>query len=106
MRQGKSVLWKRRTTGLTRNQEMIAYYLTSWKLGDYYRTYETPMADELISFLEKPSDYFAGPGFPIPMGRDSAENLKAGFTVRDENYLSARWPGDVHRFSAEFIQLL
>src|SRR5207302_11512990 len=47
----RSVLWGKRTTGLTRRQELTAWYLTRAQLGDYYRTYETPMADELISYL-------------------------------------------------------
>ena len=31
---------------------------------------------------------------------------RAAFVVRDGNYLSARWPGDVHRFAREFSALL
>ena len=103
---GKSVLYGRKTTGLTRNQEWVAYQLTRAWLGDYYRTYATPMAEELISFLRSSSDYDAGPGTPIPMGRDSDKNLKPGFTVRDGFYLSARWPGDAHKFGNEFVQML
>jgi len=26
--------------------------------------------------------------------------------VRDGNYLSARWPGDAHRFAGEFAAML
>ncbi|MEQ1877652.1 MAG: type 1 glutamine amidotransferase domain-containing protein [Bdellovibrionia bacterium] len=103
---GRSVLWGRKTTGLTRRQEMTAYMMTRTYLGDYYRTYETPMADEVRSFLKDPADFDTGPGFPIPSRRDSPANLKPGFTVRDGRYLSARWPGDAHRFSAEFVKLL
>jgi hypothetical protein len=29
-----------------------------------------------------------------------------GFTVRDGEYLSARWPGDAHRFAAEFAAMI
>ncbi len=105
-RAGKSVLWGRRTTGLTRRQEMIAYYITRSRLGDYYRTYPVPMADELISFLRDPGDYSPGPGYPIPLRRDSDRNLAPGFTVRDGLYLSARWPGDAHRFAADFLGIL
>jgi protease I len=102
---GRSVLWGRRTTGLTRNQEMISFWLTRMKLGDYYRTYDMPMMDDLISHLRAPTDYTAGPGRPIPMGRDS-DGDPAGFTVRDGNYLSARWPGDAHAFARAFVQML
>lgn len=101
----RSVLWGRRTTGLTRNQEMAAYWLTRATLGDYYRTYDMPMMDDLISHLRAPTDYMPGPGRPVPMGRDTDEDPN-GFTVRDGNYLSARWPGDAHAFARELVQLL
>ena len=87
-RQGKSVLWGRKTTGLTHNQELVAFQLTRAWLGDYYRTYAIPMADELISHLQQPGDYSKGPGFPIPLKRDADSDLSVGFTVRDGNYLS------------------
>ncbi len=103
---GRSVLWGRHTTGLTKNQELIAWWLTRAKLGDYYRTYSVPMMDELVSLLRSPEDYSRGPGFPIPMGRDTETDLSAGFTVRDGNYLSARWPGDAHRFGRELAGML
>ena len=102
----RSVLWGRRTTGLTRRQELVAWWLTRATLGDYYRTYAVPMADELASNLRAPEDYDPGPGFPIPVRRDSESRLGAGFTVLDGTYLSARWPGDAHRFAAELVELL
>jgi protease I len=103
---GRSVLFGRKTTGLTRRQELVAWRLTRQTLGDYYRTYDVPMADELISVLQSRDDYDPGPGFPIPLRRDSEALLSAGFTVRDDCYLSARWPGDAHRFAEEFCTLL
>lgn len=103
---GRSVLYGRKTTGLTRSQELIAWTLTRWTLGDYYRTYEVPMADELISHLRAATDYDPGPGFPIPLRRDSDARLQDGFVVRDGSYLSARWPGDAHRFADELCKLL
>jgi protease I len=111
---GRSVLWGRKTTGLTRNQELIAYNLTRIYLGDYYRTYpeldtkagKVTMADELKSYLKDPLDFKPGPGFPIPSRRDTPQDLSAGFTVLDKNYLSARWPGDAHKFGSDFVKLL
>jgi protease I len=105
-RTGRSVLWGRKTTGLTRNQELIAYQLTRLVLGDYYRTYSVPMEDELVSYLESPNDFSSGPGIPIPLKRDTDDDLSAGFTVRDGKYLSARWPGDAHLFGHQFVDLL
>ena len=64
------------------------------------------MADELISHLRSPNDYDPGPGYPIPLARDEDGHLEAGFTVRDDNYLSARWPGDAHRFAEDFAAML
>jgi putative intracellular protease/amidase len=102
----RSVLWGKKTTGLTRRQELVAWWLTRATLGDYYRTYPVPMADELVSLLRSPDDYDSGPGFPIPLARDGEARLHAGFTVRDGQYLSARWPGDAHRFADEFASML
>lgn len=104
---GKSVLWGRKTTGLTERQELIAYQLTRSYLGDYYRTYpEITMEAELKSYLRDPSDYSRGPGFPIPLSRDTPSHPERGYTVLDGKYLSARWPGDANRFGMEWVQLL
>ena len=103
---GKSVLWGRKTTGLTHNQEMIAYHLTSLWLGDYYRTYPIPMQDELVTYLQTKAHYLPGPGNPIPTRRDSDGDLTPGFSVRDGKYLSARWPGDAHLFSNQFVDMI
>jgi protease I len=105
-RRGRSVLWGRKTTGLTHNQEMISYWLTRKVLGDYYRTYAVPMADELKAHLRSPHDYLAGPGWPLPLSRDSDRRPCHGFIVRDGRYLSARWPGDAHRFGNAVVALL
>jgi len=99
----KSVLRGRKTTALTKLMELTAWVLTCLYLGDYYRTYPTTVEDEVRAALAAPEDFVRG---PMPMVRDSASNLAAGFTVRDGNYLSARWPGDAHRFATEFAAML
>jgi len=99
----KSVLYGKVTTGLTFTQELIAWLLTFLWRGDYYRTYPQFLEHELKSLLKKKSDFKSG---PLPLKRDQADNFKAGFIVRDENYLSARWPGDVHKFSNEFLSMI
>jgi hypothetical protein len=38
--------------------------------------------------------------------RDSDRMQRLGFTVRDGRYLSARWPGDAHRFAHELAGML
>ncbi len=100
---GKSILHGRKTTALLKRQELLAYQLTRLRLGDYYRTYPTTVEDEVVAALESPEDFFPG---PMPVLRDDKNHMSRGFTVRDENYLSARWPGDVHRFSFEFLEML
>ena len=100
---GRSVLYGRRTTGLTRQLEMLAWRLTRHRLGDYYRTYEQTVQDEVAAALRSPLDFFAGPPALL---RDSDRMQRVGFTVRDGHYLSARWPGDAHRFAHELAGML
>ena len=100
---GRSVLHGRRTTGLTKQQEMTAWLMTAAWLGSYYRTYPTPLQTEVESLLARPRDFDVGPPALL---RDDPEHLGRGFTVRDGNYLSARWPGDAHAFALGLAQML
>jgi protease I len=100
---GRSVLHGRKTTALTKLMEMSAWAVTSLYLGDYYRTYPLTVEDEVRAALAQPEDFVAG---PVALTRDSPSRLDAGFTVRDGNYLSARWPGDAHRFADELARML
>ena len=100
---GKSVLYGRKTTALLRRQERLAYHLTRAWLGDYYLTYPVTVEDEVRATLRAPGDFISG---PLPLFRDDHEHLNRGFVVRDGNYVSARWPGDAHRFSLEFLKVL
>jgi protease I len=100
---GKSVLCGRRTTALTRKQELTAWAMTKLWLGDYYRTYPITVEEEVTAALVRPSDFVPG---PLALLRDSPAHLERGFTVRDGSYLSARWPGDAHRFAHEFAAML
>ena len=38
--------------------------------------------------------------------RDSMDDETPAFVVRDRNYVSARWPGDVHTFAKTFANVL
>ncbi len=96
---GASVLHGRKTTALTRQMEMAAWRLTALKLGDYYRTYPVTVEDEVRAALAQANDFVEG---PTSLTRDSLALLERGFTVCDGNYLSARWPGDAHKFAVEF----
>ena len=100
---GRSVLYGRRTTGLTRQLEMLAWRLTRHRLGDYYRTYPQAVQDEVSAALRSPLDFLVGTPALL---RDSDRMRRVGFTVRDGRYLSARWPGDAHRFAHELAGML
>ncbi len=100
---GKSVLFGRITTSLTRAQELLAWGMTRAWMKDYYRTYSTPLETEIRTLLASPADFIPGPS---SVKRDGPDRLKRGFTVLDGKYLSARWPGDAHRFANEFAALL
>ncbi len=99
----KSVLFGRKTTGLTFTQELLAWLLTFLWRGNYYRTYPQFLESELKSFLKEKKDFYKG---PLPIFRDQENNLTPGFTMKDENYLSARWPGDIYNFSYQFLKML
>jgi protease I len=100
---GRSVLYGKKTTALTKLMELTAWTLTRLYLGEYYRTYPVTVEDEVRAALAAPEDFIRG---PISIIRDSPSHLSTGFTVRDGNYLSARWPGDAHRFASEFASML
>ncbi len=100
---GKSVLYGRITTALHKVQEKTAHKLTQRIMGDYYLTYPTPVEDEVVAALKQRKDFR---WTQTPVLRDSPKKLKRGFTVRDGNYISARWPGDAYRFGTEFLEML
>lgn len=102
---GKSVLYGRKTTALLRKQEMAAFNLTRVWLGTYYRTYpDTTVEEEVTAALAKKSDFHHGPTPGVT--RDAPDKMKRGFTLTDGNYISARWPGDAYNFAHNFLKLL
>lgn len=101
---GRSVLYGRKTTALLKSSENLAWRLTKKKMNNYYKTYpQTTVEEEVKEHLEAEADFLSG---PFVLFRDSLKKLKRGFFVRDGNYLSARWPGDVHAFASEFDRML
>jgi putative intracellular protease/amidase len=123
---GKSVLHGRRTTALTWKLERSAWQLSRyagrWWDRDYYRTYrEAPgepagyrsVQAEVTRALARREDFVDVPDdapdrFRKASGlfRDSLADERPAFIVRDDNYLSARWPGDVHTFARTFAAML
>lgn len=101
---GSPVLHGRKVTSLVNRLENTGYQLTRLWMGDYYRTYpEITTEDEVRRSLASDADFDVGPG---GNRRDSMDMLHIGFTVRDGNLLTARWPGDVHRWSVEMDEIL
>lgn len=122
---GRSVLYGRRTTALT-----WALEKAGWSVGrigrfwdpSYYRTYmeepgEAPgyrsVQAEVTRALASPEDFLDVPaGDPDARrktsgtSRDRFDDARPAFVVRDDNYVSARWPGDTHTFAKTFAGLL
>jgi len=100
----KSVLYDYTTTALLKKQELTGYNLTRLWLDDYYLTYpELTVEDEVKFVLSNPSNFVEG---PTPILKDTPDKLQRGFYVRDRNYVSARWTGDVYNFSLEYIKMM
>lgn len=100
----KSVIYNYKTTALLKSQELLAYNLTKLWLKDYYLTYPgNTVEDEVKSVLIEKSQFIKGPS---PILRDDLNHLERGFIVKDRNYISARWPGDIYSFSLEFIKMI
>jgi putative intracellular protease/amidase len=122
---GKSVLHGRRTTALTWSLERKAWTVAKvvrfWDPG-YYRTYgEAPgepagyrsVQAEVTRALAQPEDFIDVPRDAPHYGlkvdgrhRDTAHDERPAFVVCDGNYVSARWPGDVHTFAKVFAGVL
>jgi putative intracellular protease/amidase len=105
---GRSVLFGRRSTCLTRPMEMSAWSMTALWLGRYYRTY-TQTVEEEVCAAQGEGDPGGPPLFsrgPFALFRDGPAVTNRGYTVRDGQYLSARWPGDTYAFSRDFVEML
>ncbi len=102
---GKSVLYERHTTCLAKVQERIAYFLTSWRRGRYYRTYPAYVEDEVRAAQRDPARHFDRGPLSLTK-RDTASDASPAFVVVDGNYVSARWPGDAYTFAHAFERVL
>jgi putative intracellular protease/amidase len=101
---GNSVLHGRRTTCLPRYLERLAYWMTAWQRGRYYRTYPTYVEAEVRVALRSDTDFDRG---PITIGaRGTRDDDGPAFVVEDGNYVSGRWPGDAYLVARRFAELL
>lgn len=122
---GKSVLFGRKTTALTWDLEKKAALLGNivrfWD-RNYYRTYpeakgqkhgQTSTQNEIENLIGG-AQYFVTPqsgeeNYTIKtngLSRDSLDDMRCSFVVKDGNYVSARWPGDIHALGLAFCELL
>lgn len=123
---GRSVLHGRKTTALTWALEKSAWDLTRffarWWDSGYYRTYPEAAGEprgyrgtqaEVTRALASPADFLDVPRDAPDrwrktsgLHRDSDDDARPAFVVRDGHYVSARWPGDVHAFARAFVETL
>jgi len=90
----KSVVYDYKLTGLIKSLERIAYYITFWKLGKYYRTYPAYVEDEVKSMLSNPDNFQHGQGDYKP------------YVCVDRNLITARWPKDAFLYAEKLIETL
>jgi putative intracellular protease/amidase len=122
---GHSVLHGRRTTALTWALEQrawgIARYTRFWD-ANYYRTYVEErgqpwgymsVQQEVTRALADPADFAdVEKGSPdwrrksSGRARDTLDDPRPAWVVRDGSYVSARWPGDAHTFARTFADVL
>jgi putative intracellular protease/amidase len=124
-RTGRPVLRGYQTTALT-----WAFENSAWSVGritrfwdpNYYRTYLEQngqpkgfmsVQQEVTRALARAEDFRDVPKSDANyrrktsgLARDSLDDETPAFVVRDRNYVSARWPGDVHTFAKTFAGML
>ena len=122
---GRSVLFGYKTTALTWALEdsawKVARIVRFWD-PNYYRTYLEKAGEpngymsvqqEVTRALASPADFLDVPKADSDyrrktsgLQRDTLDDARPAFVVQDRNYVSARWPGDVHAFAKAFAGLL
>jgi putative intracellular protease/amidase len=90
-----------RTTCLPKYMERSAFLATAWLRGRYYRTYPAYVEDEVRS---SGAVFVRGPR--VLSKRGTRTDHSPAFTVRDDHYLSARWPGDAYLFGEQLVGML
>jgi putative intracellular protease/amidase len=124
-RTGRSVLHGYQTTALTWAFESSAWSvarITRFWDPNYYRTYLEQggqpkgfmsVQQEVTRALARAEDFHDVPTTDpnyrrktSGLARDSMDDATPAFVVRDRNYVSARWPGDIHTFARTFAGML
>jgi putative intracellular protease/amidase len=124
-RTGRSVLFGYQTTALTWGFENSAWSvarITRFWDPNYYRTYVEQKREpkgfmsveqEVTRALARAEDFRDVPRSDPDyrrktsgLERDTIDDEKPAFVVRDRHYVSARWPGDAHTFAKTFAGIL
>jgi hypothetical protein len=84
--------------------ERSAFLATAWRLGRYYRTYPAYVEDEVRAALRDRADFVRGPR--VLSKRGTATDDAPALVIEDDNYISARWPGDAYLFAKRFAARL
>lgn len=95
--QGNSVARGRTLTCLPKWMELLAWGITAWKLGRYYRTYDVTVQDEVTAALGPDGRFVRGP---------LSNDYSRPFVVRDGDLVTARWPGDAQAFSEAMVEVI
>ncbi|MDB5283303.1 MAG: hypothetical protein JWO06_2378 [Bacteroidota bacterium] len=88
----KSVIYNYKLTGLIKSLEKLAYYITAWKLGKYYRTYPLYVEDEVKNALIDAANFQHGQSPFKP------------YVCVDGNLITARWPKDAYVYAQKLIE--
>jgi putative intracellular protease/amidase len=124
-RTGRSVLSGYQTTALTwafENSAWSVARVTRFWDPNYYRTYLEQagqpkgfmsVQQEVTRALARPEDFRDVPKDDpyhrhktSGLARDRIDDPTPAFVVRDRNYVSARWPGDIYTFAKTFAAML
>ena len=87
---GESVIAGRTLTCLPFWMEALAYGISAWKLGKYYRTYDAYVQREIEEAVGSQGTFLRGP---------LSNRYNRPFVVSDQNLITARWPGDAVAFA-------
>lgn len=98
------ILAGRTTTCLPFYMERVAYFLTAWRRGRYYRTYPAYVEEEVRAALGPGGRFVRGPTELMRRGTDTDDG--PAFVVEDGTYVSARWPGDAYAFARALMRHL
>jgi len=90
----KSIVYNYKLTALTKTLEKLAYYITAWKLKDYYRTYPIYTQDAVQNQLSDKANFKTG------------FNQFKPFVCCDRNLITARWPKDIELYTKTLLKAL